>query len=174
MARQLLTFVLMASALFFFNCSSGNNKEKIPLVVGEWEGDIYKENLPIPDQLLDQFDIPNTTINAYIRKDSTYSLLAIFSETGDTIIKHNGLWELSSGEDTIYLNGTSCSKYNEDSETWNGIDCGDQIAIPVDIDMNEWVITMDNLIFIGPALGMDLTNFTALLKKTSISLLKMN
>ena len=174
MTKRLLTFVLMASALFFFNCSSGNNKEKIPLVVGEWEGGINKEKLPFSDNLLSFIDFPNTTINADVRKDSTYSLLAICSETGDTILKHNGIWELSNQEDPIYLKGTSCSSYNEESETWNSINCGDQIAIPVDINMNEWVITMDNLIFIGPALGIDLTNWTEILVDASITLLKMN
>lgn len=173
MKIRVFTTFFLAGILFLLNCSS-NDKEKTPLVVGEWEGDIDKEKLPIPSAFLEGIDIPNTTINADIRKDSTYSLFAILSENNDTILKHKGIWNLSSQEDTIYLNGTACSVFDTVAYQWNDIDCGDPIVIPVNIDKNEWVITMDNLIFIGPAIGIDLTFLAGSLKNASITLLKVN
>jgi hypothetical protein len=169
---RVFTTIFLAGILFLLNCSS-NDKGEIPLVFGEWEGDIDNKKQSL-STLLETFDIPNTTINADIRKDSTYSLFAILSENNDTILKHNGIWDLSSEEDTIYLNGTACSVFDTIAQEWNDIDCGDPIVIPVDIDNNEWVITMDNLVFIGPAIGIDPTFLAGSLKNASITLLKVN
>ncbi len=155
-----IQILLLAAPFFMLSCgtddpsdekTTGPDKQKAEYI-GSWQ---YSFPAPMA-KLLGQ----NLSIYVKINDDddSTYSLNVLYTDRGDTALRHNGYWILSESADTIILNGNDCAVYDTTLDLTVTKDCGSPVQVPTNINNDTWTVSLGALASVGPSLGIDPTS----------------
>ncbi|NLG16180.1 MAG: copper resistance protein NlpE [Fibrobacter sp.] len=157
-----IQILLLAAPFFMLSCGTddpsddkitGPDKQKA-VYIGSWQ---YSFPAPIATLLKQNLSI---FVKINDDDDSTYSLNVLYTDRGDTALRHNGYWMISESADTIILNGNDCAVYDTTKDSTVTKACGSPVQAPIDIKNDTWTVSLGALAPVGPSLGIDPTSLS--------------
>ncbi|MFP4012996.1 MAG: hypothetical protein ACLFVQ_02850 [Chitinispirillaceae bacterium] len=138
--------IIAASALILASCMFGTeNESSVPEHVGFWVGSITPQTPQIGAFVQEEI-----LIEMNIEETSAYDLNVTYPESARTALTSTGTW--SQSNDTLYLNGTECTTFDEEGNPGQ-MECT-VIPVPIEFYNDMFLLSLNTLVPLAPSMGI--------------------